>query len=244
MERTHEEVHNYLLDALADADRALLEKHLATYSLEAGDVLFESGQEVVNVFFPGRGTVASFLLDLRDGVTTEAAMIGPEGAVGGVISDGYKPAFARGTVQAAGYAIRIASEALEEAKQRSPNLRDHFARYSDCLLAQVLQSVACNAVHDFDARLARWLLATQDRLGSEQLPVTQQFVSEMLGVQRTYTTKVVGQLERIGAIKNGRGMIMIADRGILERKACECYSELRRHFEKLLPDVYPPARSH
>ncbi len=206
-----------------------------------GEVLFEPGQDVVDIYFPGRGAVASLILNLKDGVSAEAAMIGQEGAVGGVISEGDKPAFTRGVVQIAGPALRLATDMLGEAKSKSPRLRDQFARYADCLLAQVLQSVACNAVHDLDARLARWLLTTQDRVAADELHLTQEFISEMLGVQRPYMTRVVGALERTGTIRTRRGSITIVDRRMLERQACECYAYLRRHFERLLPGVYPGA---
>ncbi len=239
MERSKRQVHNRLLSTLSARDRALIDPHVETLVLSKGDVLFEPGEDVANVYFPGAGTIASFVLGLRDGTVTEAAMIGQEGAVGGIISHGQKPAFARAVVQIGGGVIRVPAAALEGARQRSVTLRDHFARYADCLLAQVLQSVACNAVHEYDARLARWLLATQDRVGNSRLDVTQQFVSEMLGVQRSYTSKVIHQLEGAGAIEHGRGFIVVKDRKRLTRHACECYGYLRRHYEHLLPGVYP-----
>jgi hypothetical protein len=181
------------------------------------------------------------VLNLRDGATAEAAMIGVEGAVGGVISAGDKPAFTRGVVQIAGPALRLSTVDLEDAKTRSPSLRDHIARYADCLLAQVLQSVACNALHDVEARLARWLLATQDRVGQDTLHVTQDFMAEMLGVQRTYVTRVVAALAARSALRLGRGTITIVERQKLEGQACECYAYLKRHFERVLPGVYPAA---
>lgn len=230
---------NRLLDSLSPRDRRMLTPNLRPLALDRGEVLLEPGEDVTQVFFPGPGTIAALVLHLRDGKSAEAAMIGAEGALGGIISNGEKPAYAHGVTEVAGPAFRLSTEALEDAKQRSPSLRDHFARYADCLLAQVLQSVACNAVHDFDARLARWLLATQDRCGQDELKVTQDFIAEMLGVRRPYATRIAGQLEERGAIQRGRGTITVVDRVKLERQACECYSYLRRHFERLLPGVYP-----
>jgi CRP-like cAMP-binding protein len=239
MKRVPHPVHNRLLDTLSAKDRALLVGDLHAFVLESREILFEPGDDVINVYFPGPGTVAALLLDLQEGATTETAMIGLEGAIGGIVSDGEKPAFTRGAVQIAGNALRLSTEALDAAKQRSPTLRDHFARYADCLLAQVLQSVACNAAHDFEARLARWLLTTQDRVGGRELRVTQDFIAQMLGVQRTYTTRVIGALEKTGAIERRRGMIVVTDRQALEGQSCECYANLRHHYEKLLPGVYP-----
>lgn len=239
MERIHQPVKNRLLDALSGADQKLLKRHTEAFSLDKGEVLFEPGDDVVHVFFPGPGMIASFIMNLRDGATTETAMIGQEGAVGGVVSQGDKPAFARAVVQFGGNALRIPTDALDAAKHQSATLRDHFARYADCLLAQVLQSVACNAVHEYEARLARWLLTTQDRVGSSRLAVTHQFASEMLGVQRTYTGKVIKALAESGAIETSRGIIEVKNRKQLEGQACECYDYLRRHYERLLPGIYP-----
>jgi CRP-like cAMP-binding protein len=233
------ETGNRLLDSLSAHDRRILAPDLHPLTLNRGEILLEPGEDVLQVYFPGQGTIAALVLNLRDGKTAEAAMIGMEGALGGIISNGDKPAFAHGVAEIAGPAHKLSTDALEDAKQRSPSLRDHFARYADCLLAQVLQSVACNAVHDFDARLARWLLATQDRCGRKELKVTQDFIAEMLGVRRPYASRIAGQLEEKGSIRRGRGTITIVDRPKLERQACECYSYLRRHFETLLPGVYP-----
>jgi CRP-like cAMP-binding protein len=239
VKRAEGDTHNRLLAALKPRDLALIASGLETVSLKAGQILFNPGEDVDHICFPHRGMIASLVINLHDGACAETAMIGHEGAIGGLISEGEKPAFARGVVQIGGTAQRLPTDALEKAKQRSPALRDHFARYADCLLAQVLQSVACNAVHDFDARLARWLLTIQDRVGGDELHVTQDFISQMLGVQRTYTTRIVGELEQKGAIHRARGTILIVNRRKLERQACECYAYLRRHFERLLPGVYP-----
>jgi len=228
---------NRLLATLKSRDLALISPKLETISLKAGEVLFEPGEEIEHICFPDRGTIASLVLNLRDGASAETAMIGFEGAIGGIISEGEKPAFARGVVQIGGTALRLPTQVLDKAKRRSPALRDHFARYADCLLAQVLQSVACNAIHDFDARLARWLLTIQDRIGSDELRVTQDFISQMLGVQRTYTTRIVGKLQEKGAIQRSRGTITIINRRKLEHQSCECYFYLRRHFERLLPNI-------
>lgn len=233
---------NLLLAALKPRDAALLASHLETVSFRSGEVLFEPGDDVTTVCFPAGGSVASIVLCLRDGGCAETAMIGREGALGGIISEGAKPAFARGIVQIGGPAFRLSVEFLERAKQKSPRLRDHFARYADCFLAQLLQSVACNAVHALDARLARWLLSLQDRLGTKELHVTQEFISQMLGVQRPYTSRVVGELETRGGIKKSRGTITITNRRKLERQVCECYGYLRRHFDRVLPGVYPRYR--
>lgn len=234
-------VTNRLIGALSAANRKLVDRRLHAVTLAKVEILFEPGDDVVNVHFLGAGTIASLVVSMRDGATAEAAMIGHEGAIGGIISAGDKPAFTRGVVQIAGPAWRLASDDLEEAKAQSHTLRDHIARYADCLLAQVMQSVACNAIHDTEPRLARWLLTTQDRIGASELHLTQDFIAEMLGVQRSYVTRIVGNLEAHGAIRAMRGTIVIIDRALLQRQACECYAYLRRHFELLLPGAYGAA---
>jgi CRP-like cAMP-binding protein len=230
---------NRLLAALRPKDLELISPELQPVSLEPGDVLFDTAEDVDVVRFPLPGTIASLVLNLQDGTSAETAMIGVEGAIGGIVSNGHKPAFARGVVQIGGPALLLSTDVLEAAKEHSPTLRDHFASYADCLLAQVLQSVACNALHGFDARLARWLLMVHDRADGDELLVTQDLVGEMLGVHRTYATRMLGELEGQGAIRKGRGVIIILDRSKLEHQACECYADLHRHFDRLLPGVHP-----
>jgi len=239
MTQSQDPVRNRLIDALSADDHQLLARGLRPVTLAEGDVLFEPGEEVNEVCFPAPGTIAALVLTMRDGSVAEAAMIGQEGAIGGIISAGEKPAFARGVVQCGGAAFRLHTDDLEIAKSRSASLRDHFARYADCLLAQVLQSVACNALHDVEARLARWLLTAQDRIGTAKLHLTHDFMAEMLGVQRTYVTRVLGQLAKTEAVYPERGAVTILDRAKLSRQACECYGALKRHFQRVLPRVYP-----
>lgn len=232
-------IQNTLLRCLKRKDFELLRPALEPVTFKTGTTLFEPGEDVEFAFFPGPGTLVALVAELEDDPTTEAAMIGREGALGGIISEGYKPAFARGVVQIGGPGHRLPLKALAKAQKASPVIRDHFARYADCLLAQVLQSVACNAVHEFDARLARWLLSVQDRIGAHSLKITHEFVADMLGVKRPYASRIINKLARTKTIRNGRGTITILDRKRLEKQSCECYLHLRRHFERLIPHCYP-----
>jgi CRP-like cAMP-binding protein len=140
-------------------------------------------------------------------------------------------------VEIGGHALQIDTLHLEEAKKKSHNLRDLFSRYADLLLAQTLQSVACNALHTIEERCSRWLLATQDRVPTRDLPLTQEFLAELLGVQRTTVSAAAQALARRGLINYRRGQITIADRAGLEEAACECYAAVERHFRAVLPDV-------
>ena len=144
------------------------------------------------------------VVDLDDGRSVEVASIGREGAVGGIVSCGHSPAFSRAEVIVAGPALRVPMRIIEEAKARSGHLRNLFCRYSDYLLAQIMQSVACNSFHPIEARAARWLLTAQDRAGS-RLALTQESLAGLLGVQRTTVNAVARELQDEGLITTRRG---------------------------------------
>jgi CRP-like cAMP-binding protein len=226
-----------LLSALQPADREHIRPYLVPRLLERGEILFDPGQDVVTTYFPCRGTMASLLVISSDGREVEAASIGHEGAVGGIVSAGHKPAYARATVQMGGPAFSIDTARLEETKARSPAFHDLFSRYADVLLAQMMQSVACNALHSVEARCSRWLLSTQDRVAVSPILLTQEALAETLGVQRTTVTAVVKALQARGLIRYARGQVEILNRRGLEGTACECYESIESHFDRLLPAV-------
>jgi CRP-like cAMP-binding protein len=228
-------VTNRLIASLKPGDLSILEPHLEPVVLSRGEILFEPGDDVSATYFPAAGTMASLVLPMADGRAVEAASIGREGAIGGIVSAGHKPAFARAVVQMPGTALRLEAARLDEAKDRSKTLRDLFARYADALLAQILQSVACNALHTIEQRYGRWLLMTQDRVGGNELALTQEFLSEMLGVQRTTVTAAARTLQDKGLIQYRRGRITILDRLRLERLSCECHGAVGRHYERVMP---------
>lgn len=228
---------NRLLAALSGREYAVLEPHLERVTLARGQVLFEPGDDITTTYFPRQGMMACLLIVTRDGREVEAATIGREGAVGGIVSEGHKPAFGRAVVQIGGEALAISTSHLEAAKAGSPRFGDLFARYSDALLAQMMQSVACNALHRAEERACRWLLATHDRAGDKMIHLTQESLAEMLGVQRTTVTAITGDLQARGLIRTHRGRVEIVDRPGLERAACECYAAVEDHFRTLLPEV-------
>jgi len=230
---------NRLLAVLKPTDRALLEPHLQLVGLDYGEALFEPGDDVVQTHFPLPGTMVSLVVLTRNGRAAETATIGCEGAVGGIVSAGHKPAFTRAVVQLSGLALRLETAQLEEAKRRSASLRDLFARYADALLAQVLQSVACNALHTLEGRLCRWLLATQARVGGDEILLTQETLAEMLGVHRATMIRVARPLQERGLLSYRRGRIRFLDQAGLEDAACECHAAVARHFACVLPEVVP-----
>lgn len=228
---------NRLLGALSARDYEVLQPHLELIDLPRGKILFEPGDDVVTTYFPCHRTMVSLLIVTRDGREVEAATVGREGAIGGIVSEGHKPAFGRAMVQIGGQALAIPTSHLEAAKTGSPRFSDLFSRYADALLAQMMQSVACNALHRTEERCARWLLATHDRAGDNIIHLTQESLAEMLGVQRTTVTAVTGVLQDRGLIRTHRGRVEVLDRQGLERAACECYRAVEDHFAKLLPEV-------
>lgn len=229
---------NLLLKSLREDDAKLIAPHLEAVSYARGDTLFAAGSHVAHIVFPCDLTVTSLVISMIDGRSAETATIGREGAVGGAVSMGGLPASTHGVVQIGGPALRMESDSLQEARRRSESLNNLFTRYADCLLAQVLQSVACNALHPIEQRCLRWLLTLQDRLGTDVLPVTQDFLASMIGVQRTYLTRILRTLRQEGLIELGRGRLSITDRAAAEAAACECHECVKRHYDAVMGAVY------
>ena len=232
---------NNLLQALRSDSLSLLLPHLEHWVADTGFVLHEPGDDVRMVYFPCGPTVVSFLVVLEDGRAVETALVGREGAVGGVASQGRLPAYARAQVQFGGPFLRIAARDLQAAKEQSPALRNLFSRYADCLVAQIFQAVACNAAHSLEQRAARWILATIERTGENALPLTQEQLAMMLGVGRSYFSRVLQSLKARGIVETRRGHLMVTDAEKLENLACRCNHAFRAHFETVLRGVYPDA---
>lgn len=235
---------NLLLDALSAPDRALIASYLEPVSYAKGETVFEAGSEVTHITFPCDQAVVALVIATRNGRTAETATVGRDGAIGGIVSQGRVPASANAMVQIGGPMLRLETERLQEAGERSAQLRDLFARYADCLVAQLLQTAACNALHPIEQRCLRWLLTLQDRIGGDTLPITHELLAAMLGVQRTYLTRILRILQGQGLIRVGRGRITILDREAVSAAACECHARVRAHGEAVLGSVYGPANGH
>jgi CRP-like cAMP-binding protein len=232
---------NRLLATLSREERAMLEPEMELISLSGGESVLSMGKPTERSMFPFDGLMVSMRRELSGGRSVEVAAIGREGAVGGIISCGHAPAFTQAVVQLPGSAAMITMPVLEKAKQNSAHIRNLFCRYADALLAQVMQSVACNAAHPMEARLCRWLLTSLDRVGSQDLPLTQAMLAEMLGVQRTTVNAAIQSLHGQGVIATSRGLLHVLDRAGIERRACECYGRVEDHFAASLPEVRPQA---
>lgn len=223
---------NRLLATFSPDARALVEPAGEIVELALGEVILERGRQVESSLFPFGSTMISMLVDV-DGRSIEVASVGDEGAVGGIISCGHAPAYTRADVLVAGPALRLPMEALEKAKARSGFVANLFCRYSDFLLAQVMQGAACNVFHSIQARTARWLLTAQDRAG-DRLELTQEALAGLLGAQRTTVNAAVRSLQDLGLVEIRRGAIHIADRAGLRQISCECYDQLERHFKGVI----------
>ena len=226
---------NRLLSTFPAELRRLIDDGLRMMCLEAGDTVLTRGANVEYSLFPFGATMISLIVDLDAARSVEVASIGREGAVGGIVSCGHQPAFSRAEVIVSGPAVRIPMNVIEEAKSRSGHLRNLFCRYSDYLLAQIMQTVACNSFHPIEARAARWLLTAQDRAGN-RLELTQEALAGLLGVQRTTVNAVARGLQDQGLITTRRGIIQVHDRAGLERAACECYDRVEQFFGDIIGD--------
>jgi CRP-like cAMP-binding protein len=225
---------NRLLTALEPPDLALLTPHLRRVSLIQGAVLQEQEAPVEHVYFPLSGLV-SLVSVLNGGQMIETANVGREGTIGAFAGLGPWEAFNRVIVQIPGNAASIPTSPFQAAVTASERLRNLILRYKERLLAQVQQTAACNTLHPFEARLARWLLQAMDRVEDTNLALTQEFIAHMLGVRRTTVTVIAGRLQQENLITYRRGHIVILSRPGLERLACECYRTIRRRTDAGLP---------
>lgn len=220
---------NKLLVALTSADFTLLLPHLTTAALEQGTVLCEAGDEVSHVYFPLSGMI-SLVVVLRDGKAIETATIGREGVFGAMSGLGIHHSRVRAIVQLPMFASRIASMHLRKAAELSRPIADLCIRYNETLLQQARITAACNALHSVEARFCRWLLQTRDHAENDTVQLTQEFLSEMLGVRRTSVTEVAIKIQASGAISYNRGVIKILDLNALKALSCECYETFREQI--------------
>jgi CRP-like cAMP-binding protein len=236
-------VGNRLLAALPPADFDLLAPHLRKVSLERDTVLVRTGDPIEQIYFPCSGTIA-FIMDMPNGQTVATAVIGNEGAVSILTSLGPTHSPMTAVVRMAGTALQISPARFHAALSRSSGLRHAVQTLTRALLAQFQHVAACNALHSVEQRLARWLLQIRDRADSDVLPLTQETLSELLGVRRTTVTHVMRQLRASGAIRDNRRSLIEIDRPRLEAAACECYQLMRRRIDRIgSPEEIKP-RSH
>ena len=217
---------NEILTAFPDAIQTVLKGKLSHNGLPQGAMCFNVGDVVERVYFPTSGLI-SLLAPTGGDKVVEAGLIGKEGAAGLQSAVLSRSSLARAIVQVPGKFWSVPAEALRQAIQSSDETKALVSGYTETLWAEAQQLVACNAVHPGLRRLARWLLEAADRTQSDHLPLTQELLSEMLGLRRTTVNHFANQLQGQGMVKSGRGNIVILDRVALEAAACECYQILR-----------------
>ncbi len=199
---------------------------LKSVALTFGEVLYEPGERILHVYFPNDSLVS--LLTLVEGHRAlEVGMVGREGMVGVPLALGMDVSPVRALVQGAGVALRMKSARFCEEIRKSPQLRQEVNRYTGALMAQVTQTAACNRFHVVEARLARWLLMTRDRVRSDEFRLTHEFLGHMLGVRRVGVTKAARALQGRKLISYSRGKIRILNSKGLERTSCTCYEIVR-----------------
>lgn len=225
---------NSLLDALPRAEREALTGAARRLRLEQREVLWERPESVRAVYFPASGVISLLTVTL-DGSSVEVATVGNEGMVGvTVFLGGRSRPIGRAISQIPGEALAIDADRFETEVAESSKLRELMLSYTHALLLHVAQGVACNRLHPVEQRCARWLLTTHDRVGTDELRLTQEFLAQMLGVRRATVTETVRILKRAGLISIRRGAIGIEDRAGLEEASCECYQVVRDEYDRLL----------
>jgi hypothetical protein len=231
---------NNLLRRLNTSDFALIAPYLIHEEAEPNKLLYNPGDNVEIIHFPCGSSLASYLVHNEDGRDVETILVGREGAVGGIVSEGYLPAYTRITVKFGGPLVRLHVRKLEAAKAESASLRNVFARYADCMLAQIFQSTACNAIHSIEQRTAKWIVSAMERTNSDGVvPLTHQQLATLLGVGRSYASRVIQAFKAQEILETRRGAILVRDREALRLRACLCDESVKSHFEEVLRGVYP-----
>jgi CRP-like cAMP-binding protein len=225
---------NHLLAALAPAERERIVPHLSLVPMPLGKILYESGDVLRHVYFP-TDSIVSLLYVLADGASAEISVVGNEGLIGIALFMGGETTPSRAIVQSAGYAYRLMGQLLKDEFHRSGQMQLLLLRYTQALITQMAQTAVCNRHHTLDQQLCRWLLLSLDRLYSNELVMTQELIANMLGVRREGVTAAAGRLHKAGLIDYQRGHITVLDRSQLERRTCECYSVVKREYDRLLP---------
>ena len=223
---------NHLLTSIPEREYDLLRPDLEPVQLPHRLILHESGEKIEFAYFLNEG-LASLVVLTSDGRSVEVAIVGREGVVGTPLAVGLQRGPYRSIMQLAGTGFRIKAELLQERLRQTPQLRLLINRYVLTQGLQIAQIAACNRLHEIDQRLARWLLMCRDRVDSDLLPITHEFLAQMLGTGRPSVSLAAGILQKTGVIENARGAVRILNRGKLQSAACECYNAIQQ-FNRVL----------
>jgi CRP-like cAMP-binding protein len=226
-------VENRLLAALPSDEYQRLFPNLETVSLAFKQALYEPREPIQYVYFPKRGVVVSLLAVMADRNIAEVGLVGNEGLVGLPVFLGVETTPFKAIVQIPGNAMRIKADVFKHSINRGSLLPELLHHYTYMLMSQISQSMACHSRrHSVEQRCCRWLLMNHDCLDSDQFPITQKFLSQMLGVRRASVTVVIGRLQKSGLLRHHRGQMTILDRQGLEAAACECYRLIKEEFDR------------
>ena len=225
---------NHLLAAVPTVEWKRLSKHLEPVDLSLGQVLYESGAMMTHMYFPTT-SIVSLLYVMENGSSAEIAVVGNEGLVGVSLFMGGESTPSRAVVQSAGHGFKIEAQIMKDEFNKAGPVMHLLLRYTQALITQMAQTAVCNRHHSLDQQLCRWLLLSLDRLHGTDLIMTQELISNMLGVRREGVTEAAMQLQAAGIIRYTRGKISVLDRPGLERRTCECYAVVKKEYDRLLP---------
>ena len=231
---------NHILDALPEEEAARLFPQLKLVELPLGMSIYESGDVQRFMYFP-IDSIVSLLYVLKNGASAEIAIVGNDGVIGVSLFMGGETTPSRAIVQSAGFAYRLGSRAIKKEFDRHGQMLHLLLRYTQALITQMAQTAVCNRHHSVDQQLCRWLLLSIDRLSGTHLNMTQELISNMLGVRREGVTTAARKLQKLGVISYSRGSIEVLDRPKLETLACECYAVVKRETDRLSPERAAPA---
>jgi CRP-like cAMP-binding protein len=234
MPRSADLKENSLLAALPDAEWTRWLPQLERVEMPLGQVLYEAGDTLKYMYFPIT-SIVSLLYVMENGASAEIAVVGKEGLVGVSLFMGGESTSSRAVVQSAGHGCRLNSKVMKSEFDRAGPVLHLLLRYTQALLTQMAQTAVCNRHHSLDQQLCRWLLLSLDRLAGNELVMTQELIANMLGVRREGVTEAALQLQKVGLIRYARGRITVLDREGLERRTCECYTVVKREYDRLLP---------
>jgi len=226
-------ISNAILSALPFEEFARLFPHLKPMNLTAGEVLYETGDDIRHAYFLNSGVVC-LLAESSNGESIEVGSVGHEGVVGVPTILTVERALFRVIVEVRGDALKIEADRLREEFHRGGRLQNRLLRYTHALFAQMSQSGICNHFHTVEQRLSRWLLVLSDRGKSESFQLTHELIAQMLGTSRSAVTMAAARLQRLGLISHGRRKISILDRSALQIASCDCHKIIRDEFDHFL----------
>lgn len=225
------DIGNLILRRLSQEERALIFPSMEFVRLKLRQVLHEVGDTIRSIYFLNEG-MGSVLTVQPDGKSVEVGLIGKEGAIGVSVIFGFKTSGLRVVTQGEGTAYRVSVDTLLRMLPRCPDLVQRLQRFAMILGMQSTQVAACNRLHNVQERLARWLLMTQDRVGGKILPLTQEFLAQMLGTRRASVSVAASMLHNERIIAYTRGNVTIVDRRLLEEAACDCYQIIEQQRKR------------